>query len=475
MNIKNFLSVSICLFACLVANELSAQRVGDRVVITADFETKIRTTKVGKVYGGSINTITQIQKKWCLVEGVKGWLPLQYTMSLDSAKKVYEKRIAANEKDYDAHSVLAMIAYERGDINSALASIAKALNINNRIASMWNNRAIILSAANKLDEALRDINIAIQLNEKYAGAYGNRGLIHVGMGKLDLAVADFSKAIELDSKNPNHYKNRGGIYQTMAEYSKAMSDFNSAIRLNPRYFKAYIGRANIYLARDDLQNAYLNATEAVKHGPRSAAAHNNLGWVRFRRNDLANAVTDFTRAINLDDEMAIAFSNRGVVYTDQGKFKQAIDDFNRALKINPRSGITFNNRANAWIGMKNYAKAKKDFQTAIKLAPELTDALNGYAWFLATCPEKRYRKGDEAKGYVEKAIKLAKGDNWNLLDTLAATLAEQEQYDKAVKAQELALQLAPKKNQEDFGARLKLYQNEKPYRAKSGKSQQNNG
>ena len=447
------------------------QQVGQRVVVMADFETKVRSRKVGKIYGGTIRTITHVEDKWCMVEGTQGWLPLQYTMSLDSASKVYQKRIAANEQDYDAVSVLGMIQYEKGDVNGALTQLTKALNLNNRVATIWNNRAIVLSGANRLEEALRDINTALQLNPKYAGAYGNRGLIHVGRGDFQQAIEDFGKAIELEPGNPVHFKNRGAAYQSMREREQALADFNRAIQADRGYAKAYIGRANVYLSQGDLNNAYLNAEEAVRLDSTSAVAWNNLGWVQYRRGMLDKAVQYFTKAVELDGEMAIAFSNRGVVFTDQSEFDSALRDFNRALRIESGSAICHNNRANAWIGKKDYRQALTDFEKAVELAPNLPDALNGFAWFLATCPEDRYRDGERALTLVDRALEIEREENWNLQDTKAAVLAELGRFDEAVELQGKALATVDGSSRGDFEERLSLYQSEKPFRATSGKFQ----
>ena len=459
--------------SCAGLDSLTGQQVGDRVVIMANFDTKIRSQKVGKVYGGSINTLTNIEDKWCMVEGTQGWLPLQYTMALDSAAKVYKKRVAANPKDVDAVSVLGMIDYEKGNNSQALQQLTKALNMNNRVATIWNNRAIVLSAANRLDDALRDINIALDLNKNYAGAYGNRGLILVGMGRFDEAIADFSKAIELDSDNPTHYKNRGAAYQNIRKRDEALADFNRAIQIDRLFAKAYIGRANVYLSRGDLNNAFLNAKEAVRLNSKSPLALNNLGWVLYRRGNLDDAIAYFTRAINLDSQMSIAFSNRGVVYTDQSKLNEAISDFNRALSIEPGSAIGYHNRANAYLGKGEYRRAQSDFEQAEKLASDLPDVLNGYSWFLATCPDRSFRNGEKASEMIDKAVGLESEENWNLLDTQAAVLAELGEFERAVEIQEKAIEIAPESNKKEFQERLQLYIDAKPFRAKTGKNQRN--
>jgi tetratricopeptide (TPR) repeat protein len=473
------MKISACLlsflpivFFLIIQNEsANAQSVGERVVVTADIDTKIRATKVGKVYGGAIHTITAIQGKWCFFEGVRGWVPLQYTMSLSSAKKLYEKRIKVNKEDYDAFSVLGMIAFEQGDSRTAISRLNSALKLNNKVASIWNNRAVVLSSLGRYDEALRDISAALKLNAKYAGAYGNRGLIYVALADPRKAVRDFNFAIQYEPKNPIHYKNRGSAYQSLGKADEALADFNKSIRIDSRLYQAYIGRANVYLARDDFKQAFVNASEAVRLNPKSASALNNRGWVRYRQGDLEGAIEDLDRALKLDSDLAIAYNNRGVVLVEQGKFDLAIANYNRALKIDPRSAITFSNRANAYIGLAEYARAKKDFDTALKLVPSLPDAKNGYAWFLATCPDEKYRDGEKSLALIGDLLEATSADNWSFIDTKAAALAELEQFDKAVETQKTAIKIVPEKSKDSFEERLAAYQAKKPFRTKTGKPQ----
>ncbi len=457
----------------LCVGSVNAQKVGDRIVVTANFDTKIRSQKVGKVYGGSINNITYIQGKWCMLEGVRGWCPLQYTMNLGTARKVYERRIRANKNDYDALATLGMIEFEQGNSNKALDLLTGALRVNNRIASIWNNRGIVFSSVGRFDDAYRDINVAIKLNKNYSGAYGNRGLVNVAAGKFEEAIKDFTKAIELSPNNPTHYKNRGATYQSVGKFDQAMSDFNRSIQIDARFTKAYIGLANVYLAQEKLTKAFDNAREAVRLNPKSALALNNLGWIKYRRGMLDEAIDDFTRAINHDSKLTIAYSNRGIVKIEKQHFDAAIRDFNTALKLTPRSAVTLNNRANAWIGKKDYARAKQDFESALKNAPDLSDAVNGFAWFLATCPDEKYRDGKKALELTNKLLKMEKETaTANMIDTHAAALAETGDFEAAVETQKKAIKKAGNKNKTAYQNRLESYENKKPFRSKAGKPQQ---
>ena len=91
--------------------------------------------------------------------------------------------------------------------------------------------------------------------------------------------------------------------------------------------------------------------------------------------------------------------------------------------------------------------------------------LDGRAWIFATCENPTYRNGKEA---VEAAIEACELSRWKeayCLESLAAAYAESGDFAAAVKWQVKAIELeADPKEKEEYRARLKLFQEKKPYR-----------
>lgn len=104
-------------------------------------------------------------------------------------------------------------------------------------------------------------------------------------------------------------------------------------------------------------------------------------------------------------------------------------------------------------------------------------AQNDLAWFLATCPDENYHKGAEAVSIAKAAIKTvqaASGDQRHeMVDTMAAALARNDQFGEAVVWQRRSLSLLKedkelpeeerKKLEVEFKDRLSLYTDHKPY------------
>jgi tetratricopeptide (TPR) repeat protein len=125
----------------------------------------------------------------------------------------------------------------------------------------------------------------------------------------------------------------------------------------------------------------------------------------------------------------------------------------------------FSSRGLAHAELKRYDKAIADLDKALALEPENPDALNGCAWFRATCPDASYRDGTKALKTATKACELTGWKQPGLLDTLAAAHAESGDFATAVKCQAKAIELETEAREvAEFKTRLNLYKDKKPFR-----------
>jgi tetratricopeptide (TPR) repeat protein len=123
-----------------------------------------------------------------------------------------------------------------------------------------------------------------------------------------------------------------------------------------------------------------------------------------------------------------------------------------------------------------YAKAVAEYQAAsaipaFPITPNPILAVNNRAWVLATCPDAKVRDGAKAVELARQACERTDNLEGMYLDTLAAARAETGKFDEAVKAQEKALEdrSYAKRYGDEGRARLKLYQQQKPFRTEPPK------
>lgn len=160
------------------------------------------------------------------------------------------------------------------------------------------------------------------------------------------------------------------------------------------------------------------------------------------------------------------YHNRSLAWSNKKEYDRAIADSSEAIRLDPKSAAAYNNRGYAQRKKKEYEIAIVDYSEAIRLDPKLAIAYCNRAWLWATCPVEAIRDGKRA---VESATRACELSGWKEaydLGTLAAAHAEAGDFDAAVRWQTKMLEILPKddKEYEASHARLKLYQDKKPYR-----------
>ena len=143
-----------------------------------------------------------------------------------------------------------------------------------------------------------------------------------------------------------------------------------------------------------------------------------------------------------------------------------------AIKLKPTTEIYLQQANDLYLRAVAYSiigqpeSALRDLREAVRVAPNYAGAHERLAWFIATCPEERFRNGSEAVSSGKKACEMSHWADSSYIDTLAAACAEVGDFDQATKYERQSLNdpsLAPK-GRKERGERLQLYKQRKPYR-----------
>ena len=109
-----------------------------------------------------------------------------------------------------------------------------------------------------------------------------------------------------------------------------------------------------------------------------------------------------------------AFNNRAMAWHSKKEYGKAIADFERAFELDPKSPYVLSNRAITYTKLKRYHEAVEGFEAALKIdSPDWI--YREYAYFLATCPDAKYRDGKKAVELAQLAIKKKGTDaGWSI-------------------------------------------------------------
>ncbi len=295
---------------------------------------------------------------------------------------------------------------------------------------LYTLRASAWWARGEQKKALEDFDKAIEAGYRKPHAYSSRGLFHATLGNHEKAIADFTKAIEQGAKDASPYVNRAAVFMTQQKYDKAVADYEKAATIDPRNSSIYQQRA--------------------------------VAWKLAGK--LEKAVADFGKAIELKPKNVAAWMGRGFMWFQQQEYQKAVDDFSAAIKIAPDLPQAYNNRGYNRQMLGKLADALADYDRAIELAPKYALAYQNKAWLLSSCSDPKLRNGKKAIQAATTACELSKYQDLGAVKALAASLAEDGQYDKAIGWQEKVLESTPEDQLAEERATLEKYQAGQPFR-----------
>jgi spermidine synthase len=214
--------------------------------------------------------------------------------------------------------------------------------------------------------------------------------------------------------------------------------------------------------------------EAIAKDPSLSQAYRALANVYLKMNKANDAVRVLEGWINEQPQRVdsrVALFN---CYKSLGRSADAVAIFRPAVEIDPKNALFRTILGRELLALHRNSEAAEQLRTALALSPQLADApqnrdwINSYARILATSPVDADRDGQEA---LRWAMQLSQGidyDQWSLIDTLAAALAETGNFAEAVTQMQHVLRRAETDRNNTAAdvarARLALYQAGKPLR-----------
>jgi len=291
--------------------------------------------------------------------------------------------------------------YDIGDIETALAVLEEAVEINPSLPESRMNLGNIYLKKGRIEDAIYEYKTALQVNPNDAKAHLNLGNAYSEKGWLSSAIEQYNLSLRLDPNIIETYKNLASAYCKRRMFLRAKQLLKQAIAAEPKNAGLYSRLGDVYMRIDDYEKAISLHKKALTIEPGLAESYYGLGMCYNKQGLLDEEIKAFEKALTLEPYLVGALVNLGNAYTAKGKNDAAIEQYTKAVQIKPDDATIYYNFGTAYTNMGNFQEAVTLYEKAVELDPDMGDAHNGLAYSYY-----RSRKYDLAIKHLRAAEKL---------------------------------------------------------------------
>lgn len=262
---------------------------------------------------------------------------LDYYLERDvETRTACEAALALDPADPRTHEVMAYLAYTVGDLDGAIESGIKA----------------------------------VELDPSSFRALHWLGQCYVRLDAVEQAARYFLRALRVEDSFFFALESLGSLYLRQPEtFPLALQCFARMLSINPRYFPAYFHLADFFIQSERFTEAAAQA-ESVLHlepdGPAEADAHQYLGLIGLLQG-MPEAKHHFLRALDIDPRFAAAHHYLGSLAEQSGDTEEAEACFRRAIACDPDYALPHVRLGYICFDRKEYQNARRHFEAAVAI------------------------------------------------------------------------------------------------------------
>jgi protein O-GlcNAc transferase len=328
---------------------------------------------------------------------------------LEQAEEIYLELLARDPRNADARHLLGMVAYQRGDCETAAAHIREAIRTAGGIAPFHNNLGLVLEGLGRGEEALASFQEAVRLAPAYAEAQANLGKALQDQGRHKEALAALDKALRLKPGFPQAWYWLGCAAQASGEPAEAIRAFQQVLVKQPDHPEASVNLSGALKQLGRFEEAEACCRRALASHPELAELQANLGAVLLNLKKYDEAEEACREALRLKPHLPEPYCNLGAVLLKKERIEEARECCEEAVRRKPDSAEALNNLGNVLRTQNHMEEARACFEQALAAAPDYFEAWLNLGAVLkelglteeatAACRETLRRRPDSAEAH----------------------------------------------------------------------------
>jgi len=266
-----------------------------------------------------------------------------------------------------------------GNLDQAISALENEVKVDPgfalgyaQIGEAYRIKSIVEQNQRWLLQAEANARKAVELDNRIPSVYVTLGRMHDTAGKHDLALEEFKHALQLDPRNGTAMAGMGRAYELAGRAGDAEASFRKAADLQPNDWDAHNNLAMLYDRQGKYAESIAEFKRALELAPDSAQVLFNLGATYVDSGDpkhFEEAEAALKRSIAINPSFP-AFANLGALYDRESKYQQASEMTQRALEMNAGNYIVWGNLRLDYEWLKQPEKAAEARRREIPLLEE---------------------------------------------------------------------------------------------------------
>lgn len=335
-------------------------------------------------------------------------------------------------------------------------------------------KASSLDDLQRYEEAIVQYDKAIAINEKSATAYNNKSYVLSKLKRYNEALDCANKSITLDTVMPYSYKNKAeallnlelyqecldacekslNLYQYMVEtyivkmkaltkvrlYDEALTTYKKATDLNLKDSRLYLEKAHVLEIKQDYDNSMDFCDLSIEADDKNGDAYYYKGLCYYNKKLYDNAIECFDKAIKYNCEsVSIAYYYKAQCLIRNSKKEEALSLLDTAISLG-FDGLDnyYNLKGSIFLKDSKYEEALCEYKKAI----DYDSTFSGY-YYSAGDALNEMNKFSEAAEYIKKSVELDPTDA-NSYVSLSYSLYKIERYEECIENCNKAIEINPK-------------------------------
>jgi predicted O-linked N-acetylglucosamine transferase (SPINDLY family) len=298
---------------------------------------------------------------------------------LSEARALYEKALALDPNNPDAHQLLGVLVYRQGDTEYGLKLLQRAIELDPSNAVARNNLGGVLRAVGQNIAAEREFTEALRLMPDYPDALANRSAVLCDLERFDEAATGLRRAVQLDPNHLDARRNLARVYMKMRRFSEAETELRYYLQFRPDHDEEVSNLAFSVQQQgrfEEAQGLFNRALHLAKDNP---SLLQNLRSLLASDARTEQERLEFREELRRNPGMRMVEVGVAVNLFERGKHDQARQIFDDILEVHGNDPDVWSDVGATILTLGKYNEAEKILDRALEMDPESTGALHNLA------------------------------------------------------------------------------------------------